>query len=147
MDHSREHARVLFEKGEEDRYILERIANDPQAPESGIGFHAQQAVEKFIKAVLASRAIPYPRTHNLALLLDMLSDNGLPLPPEPERLTQLTPYGARLRYDRPAPIGQSGGPLDRSWLCTSVRQTRAWAERLLAEPRPEGRGDSSHTQE
>jgi len=133
MDHSREHARVLFEKGEEDRYIFERIANDPQAPESGIGFHAQQAVEKFMKAVLASRAIEFPRTHNLALLLDMLADNGVPWPPEGEELIRLTPYGAHFRYDLPASDRTERGPLERSWLRTCVRQTCAWAERLLAE--------------
>lgn len=137
---------MLFRKGEEDAYALERLAGDPKVSESVVGFHAQQAVEKFMKAVLADRAIEFPRTHNLALLLDMLADNGVPLPPEGEALVRLTPYGAHFRYDLPASDRTEREPLDRSWLRACVRQVGVWAERLLAEPRPEGRGDSSHTQ-
>jgi HEPN domain-containing protein len=86
-----------------------------------------------MKAVLASRAIEFPRTHNLALLLDMLADNGVPWPSEGEELIRLTPYGSHFRYDLPASDRTEGGPLERSWLRTCVRQTCAWAERLLAE--------------
>ena len=133
MDQSPDRAVVLLEKGKEDLYALDSMADDPRAPESVVGFHAQQAVEKFMKAVLASRAIEFPRTHNLALLLDMLADNGVPWPPEGEELIRLTPYGAHFRYDLPASDRTERGPLERSWLRTCVRQTCAWAERLLAE--------------
>ena len=34
-----------------------------QAPDSAIGFHAQQATEKLLKAVLTNRGIVYGRTH------------------------------------------------------------------------------------
>ena len=137
MDQSDDRAAVLLERGREDLYALDCMVNDARAPESVVGFHAQQAVEKFIKAVLASRAIRFPRTHNLALLLDMLADNGVPLPPEGEALVRLTPYGAHFRYGRPASVGQDSGSLDRSWLLTCVRQTEGWAERLLSLEGPE----------
>ena len=65
MNRSREHGRLLLEKGQEDLYILERIVDDPQAPDAGVGFHAQQAVEKFLKAALSSRAVDYTRTHDI----------------------------------------------------------------------------------
>ncbi len=35
-------------------------------------FHAQQAVEKAIKAVLVSRGIAFPRSHNVGILLELL---------------------------------------------------------------------------
>ena len=133
MNRSDDRAAVLLEKGREDLYALNCLVPDAGAPESMLGFHAQQAVEKFIKAVLASRAIRFPRTHNLALLLDMLADNGVPLPPDSEGLVRLTPYGAHFRYDRRASVGQDSGPLDRSWLRACVRQTETSAERMLSE--------------
>lgn len=37
-------------------------------------FHAQQAVEKFLKAVLASHGVSIKKTHNIALLLAECSD-------------------------------------------------------------------------
>jgi HEPN domain-containing protein len=36
-----------------------------------LGFHAQPAVEKSLKAVLASRAIEFPYTHDLDGLLEL----------------------------------------------------------------------------
>ncbi|NUM45036.1 MAG: HEPN domain-containing protein [Anaerolineales bacterium] len=35
-------------------------------------FHAQQAAEKSLKAVLIGHGIPFPRTHNLRTLLDLM---------------------------------------------------------------------------
>ena len=49
----------------QDQYVMNRLVEDPSAPDEAIGFHAQQAVEKLIKAVLAHRAIEYRRTHQL----------------------------------------------------------------------------------
>ena len=40
------------------------------------GFHAQQAVEKALKAWLALLGVEYPRTHDLSLLLGILRDSG-----------------------------------------------------------------------
>jgi HEPN domain-containing protein len=133
MGQSPDRAAVLFRKGKEDAYALECLADNPRISDSVVGFHAQQAVEKFMKAVLARRAVEFPRTHNLALLLDMLSDNRVPLPPEGEGLVRLTPYGAHLRYDTPAAKPAVKRPLDRSWLRACVKQTQVWAEKLLSE--------------
>lgn len=36
-----------------------------------VAFHIQQAAEKLLKALLASRSIEYPRTHDLEALLDL----------------------------------------------------------------------------
>ena len=35
--------------------MLRRLAQDPNSPTWGLGFHAQQAVEKALKAVLTQR--------------------------------------------------------------------------------------------
>jgi HEPN domain-containing protein len=126
-------AAVLLEKGKEDSYALDCLADNARVSDAVVGFHAQQAVEKFMKAVLARRAVEFRRTHNLGLLLDMLKDNGVPLPPEGEGLVRLTPWGAHMRYDRPAARPPAKNPLDRSWLRMCVRQTQAWAETLMSE--------------
>lgn len=39
---------------------------------SALCFHAQQAVEKSIKAVLVFRGIEFPKVHNLTRLIDLL---------------------------------------------------------------------------
>jgi len=40
------------------------------------GFHAQQAIEKALKAWLAWLDVEYPRTHDLSLLLSLLRERG-----------------------------------------------------------------------
>lgn len=44
-----------------------------------VGFHAQQAAEKFIKAVLVRHQIEFPKTHDLARLRKLLAQVDRPL--------------------------------------------------------------------
>ena len=59
-------ARLLMEKAAGDEKILLRLIDEDDIPDDGLGFHAQQAVEKMIKAILAHNEIVYERTHNIA---------------------------------------------------------------------------------
>jgi HEPN domain-containing protein len=58
-------AKLLLEKAEQDRYVVDRLLEDSSAPDEVVGFHAQQAVEKLMKAVLAHRSVEYQWTHQL----------------------------------------------------------------------------------
>ena len=51
------------------------VDNEEIAPEI-IAFHAQQAVEKALKALLIQRQIDFPRTHIIGVLLSLCSENG-----------------------------------------------------------------------
>lgn len=73
------------------------IAQSPRILLEGLCFHAQQAAERAPKAVLVAHAIPFPRTHNIATLLDLLPRNIL-LPPEAEAVASLTDYAVLTRY-------------------------------------------------
>jgi len=65
---------------------------DAEANLDAAAFHAQQAAEKYLKAVLHGRAVYFPRTHDLPELVELLT------PPDP-RLdglsTQLEELSAR----------------------------------------------------
>lgn len=62
-------------------------------------FHAQQAVEKYLKGMLAWKGLEIPRTHDLEELQRLC----VQLEPWPELasfdLTDLTAYAVELRYD------------------------------------------------
>jgi len=60
-------------------------------------FHAQQALEKALKAVLVSRLISFPRTHNIRSLIDLLPE-GLSIPEEAKGAAMLTDYAVMARY-------------------------------------------------
>jgi len=138
MSVSRDAPRILIEKAAEDKYALDRLIGDPDAPDSILGFHAQQAVEKCIKAVLANRGLEYARTHDLAGLIDRLRREGLADPPDAERLPVLTPYGARARYAELPPELSAAPVLDRTWAQECVARTMAWAAHMLSDQGPEG---------
>jgi HEPN domain-containing protein len=60
-------------------------------------FHAQQAAEKSIKAVLVHQGIAFPRTHNIRTLLDLLPIT-CPVPQEVALSSGLTDYAVANRY-------------------------------------------------
>jgi HEPN domain-containing protein len=68
------------------------------------GFHAQQAVEKLLKALLSQRGIKYPRTHDLEKLVLQLLNAGENLPATPLALKELNGYAVQFRYDDPLVI-------------------------------------------
>ena len=66
-------------------------------PADTVCFHAQQCVEKYIKALLVMRATAFPKTHNIRVLRALLPPK---LRPKLERKVQdrLTRYATVLRY-------------------------------------------------
>jgi HEPN domain-containing protein len=73
-------AHLLLRKARGDLSVARLIAADPDPHDDAIGFHAQQAVEKAIKAVLAFRQAPAPRTHDLTYLVELLGAHGIEVP-------------------------------------------------------------------
>jgi len=129
MSEAAEHARLMLRKALEDLDVLEVLAKARKPVQAAIGFHAQQAVEKSLKAVLANRGLTYPRTHDLKVLLKFLGRHGIALPPDGGELA----YAGEFRYDVLPPEGTGEAPLDTARALEMARRTRAWAEHLLAE--------------
>lgn len=86
------------------------------------GFHAQQAIEKTLKAWLAVRGIAYPRTHELDHLLILLADDGVDISAM-RHLARFTVFAVQARYeegivtpadplDRPAVVAEVGALLE-----------------------------------
>ena len=60
-------------------------------------FHAQQAAEKAIKAILVACDIPVPRTHNLRTLFDLLPAE-VSVPANIQEAAGLSDYAVASRY-------------------------------------------------
>lgn len=95
----REQSLKLLEKAAQDEFVMDKLLADPASPEEAIGFHAQQAAEKLLKAVLANAGIAYPVTHRLAELIDLINDAGLSFPEHLNDIRLLTPFAVEFRYD------------------------------------------------
>jgi len=135
-----DHARLLKRKAAQDLAVLDRLLDDDAIHDETLGYHAQQAAEKLIKALLSLHGHDYPRSHNIGLLLDLLASHGIPLPERFEALQTLTPFGTMFRYDD-LPL-EEDTPDRRSWppllhdLQTWVTSAIEADERPGAEPRP-----------
>jgi HEPN domain-containing protein len=118
---------ILLRKARQDELILEKLLADQDIDDDMLGFHAQQAAEKMLKAVLASRNVEYPKTHNLRILIELLASNGIPVPEAIFEVTRLTPFGTTFRYDHFPPSTQG----ERARWLDSIRRLRAFVETLL----------------
>lgn len=122
----RDNAEVLLRKARGDEFAVEKLIPDPASQDEIIGFHAQQAVEKLLKAVLAHHAVPYPRIHDLTELVDLLHENRISFPENLEEIDRLTPFATVFRYADLA--AEPPRAFDRVWALDIVRRVRAWAE-------------------
>lgn len=90
-------------------------------------FHAQQAVEKALKAVMFLHGLEFRRTHDLEELSGTLADAGVNIPLEGEELRRLTPYAVEFRYDdEPMPLVSPGQAI------SYTSRVLAWADKILA---------------
>lgn len=115
-------ARMLLSAAEQDLAACIALAQTAGIGDALVGFHAQQAVEKSLKAVLSRNRVAFRRTHDLALLLDILQDHGLPPPPGADWLDELNPFAVDARYGLPATHG-----LDRPRVLQALVALLAWA--------------------
>ena len=110
-----------IEKDESDFAVAQLLLAQLQPKHDIVCFHAQQCVEKYLKACLQEANIFFPKTHELPTLLDLL----LPIQPEWESLRRsvdsLTAYAVEFRY----PGAHATSELSTNALkdCTDVRET------------------------
>ncbi|WP_326533558.1 HEPN domain-containing protein [Pseudorhodoferax sp.] len=119
-------AQILLAAAEQNLAACEALAEAPGIGDAIVGFHAQQAVENAIQAVLSRNGVEFRRTHDLPLLLDLLHDRQLPAPPGADWLDELNPYAAEARHGVPGTVG-----LDRPKVFTTLPALLQWARAQL----------------
>lgn len=92
-------AELMYKKGMEDFAALNAMLDHVDISNEIFGFHAQQAVEKFLKAWLWCVGVAPPKKHDLRLLYILLKDNGANVPPPFEGLIDLTDFATVFRYE------------------------------------------------
>lgn len=85
-------------KAEDDLGVARKLLRGRVQYPDQICFHCQQAIEKYLKALLQESGVPFPRTHDLLQLVDLL----IPLDGTLCRLRRgtatLTRYAVDYRY-------------------------------------------------
>jgi HEPN domain-containing protein len=93
---TKQYALQWIEKAEEDRLVVQQLVDADSTARGAIGFHCQQAAEKFIKAYLIFHGIDPERTHNLEFLVERCS--AIDKDFSNVNLMNLTDYGVEARY-------------------------------------------------
>jgi HEPN domain-containing protein len=116
-------ARVLLARAIDDETLVRKVSPDTDISDAIVGFHAQQAVEKLIKAVLAARGVAFMKSHALSYLIGLVEENEIEAPEELSEADVLSPWAVEFRYE-----GDEPPALDRSAALALVEQVRTWAE-------------------
>lgn len=104
----RELVRQWLEKAESDWRLSHRLATDSESYAEATAFHAQQAVEKYLKAFLTWHQVEFPKTHDIKRLLKLAGGCDPSLTPELSDAADLTVYAVEYRYpgEYPAVIAE-----------------------------------------
>jgi len=94
--------RIFIQRAENDlKTGKDELATEAPATDT-VCFHAQQCCEKYFKAYLVFHGVEIPRTHDLALLIDLCSKiDSLFQKLFEWNADLLTQYAVEVRYDEP----------------------------------------------
>ena len=111
------------------------VASQRVAPEvllETLCFHAQQAAEKSLKAVLVERGIVFPHTHDLARLVTLVKTAGIHWPDRLDAAVALSEYAVEARY--PGPTGEITDE-EYGAAVRLAREVLNWAEAVTGSAR------------
>lgn len=87
-----------FKKAEEEFHVARELMERDRISYNPVGFHAQQAVEKYLKGMLTRHQIPFPKTHDIEELLTLAEKATPGIQAELRGAEILSPYGVEIRY-------------------------------------------------
>jgi len=102
MKPSAEEARRYVSLAARDLAAFAVLVRHPEVSLAIACFHAQQSVEKSLKAVLFYHGIEFRRTHDLEELTGLLVAKGISLPLSASEIGRLGPCAVAARYDEEA---------------------------------------------
>ena len=120
-------ARAVLRMAHKDFKALQGMMSREVFDEEIFGFHAQQTIEKSLKAWLALLGKVYPLTHDISALLDSLRDSGEEVDQYWD-LVEYNVYAVRFRYESLEPHDE---PLDREAAVKSIGKLLAIVQGML----------------
>jgi HEPN domain-containing protein len=123
-------ADLFVSKAASDLAAARSLAADSEQSDDVVGFHAQQAVEKALKAVVAVRGLEIPRSHDIELLIGLLDPGEGALPDEIADAGWLNPWAVTMRYD------ETVAGLDRESAVRVAESCVTWADERVEAARP-----------
>ena len=128
MTASLDEARRFLSLASDDLAAFRTLAATPHIREAIAIFHAQQTIEKCLKAVLFANEVEFRRTHDLYELADRIEQASIALPRNAEELGLLNPYAVEFRYgDQAIPL------ITREEVEALAQDILEWANAIVEE--------------
>ncbi len=127
----REFVRQWLHKAAADLKMAKHLLGGDADLSYGAAFHAQQAAEKYLKAVLVWHQVEFPKTHDIGRLLDLVRTADAQFADLVATAAALTPYGVELRY--PADLPEPTLEQARAAVATAERLEQAILQHLPPE--------------
>ena len=122
-------ARELLSSADKDLRAIKHMADPNIFADEVFGFHAQQAVEKTLKAWIALLGQEYPFIHDLDVLLNRLENQGSDVSAL-RALVELNAFAVQFRYEA---FESQDEPLDRPAVAATVDRLFQRVSLLLSE--------------
>ena len=81
-----------------DLLVCEQLLGQGAVFLETVSFHAQQAAEKSLKALLVARQVEFPKTHDIEHLVELVALDDAALAEALADAAELTPFGVEYRY-------------------------------------------------
>jgi HEPN domain-containing protein len=94
----RDLVRQWIAKADQDLAAAEILLENGVRLQPVIAFHAQQAVEKYLKAILVRHQVYFPKTHDIGTVLGLVARCEPATAAALQDATLLTPFGVEIRY-------------------------------------------------
>ena len=118
----------MLQLARRDLHALINMTDPERFDDSVFGFHAQQTVEKALKAWLSLMGVAYPKTHEIRLLFRLLEVAGVAVDESYHELADLTDFAVDYRYDLLEYV-----PLDRVAILHRVGQFVTLVEGIVKD--------------
>jgi HEPN domain-containing protein len=93
-----------LDRASEDIGVAEFLLDGAAGYPGPVVFHAQQAAEKYLKALLVHFQVEFRKTHDIVELLDLVGTVDRQLADSLVAAAVLTPYGVEVRYPGDCPM-------------------------------------------
>jgi len=127
-----EHARQLLSMAARDLTALKGMADLRTFADEIFGFHAQQVVEKSLKAWITALGSDYPFIHDISALLARLEDLGCEVDHFWD-LVELNAFAVQFRYET---LDTAEVPLERLKLIIDVEKLFVHVSNVLVSSNP-----------
>lgn len=122
-----DHAFQLLQMARKDHQAITNMLDQDLFSEEVFGFHAQQSIEKALKAWITVKGLTYPKSHDVSALTRILNDSGEDMTTFPD-LEDYTIYAVQYRYEA---YDDAEEQLDRQKVIEATRTLIDHAQEVL----------------